>query len=123
MPEHFRSRTDMIMWLIKYCPRPSIVRALEIGNVEFLGGFIKIPPSNLPGWIFRVKMLSGQTKNICVLANDIKRKYEIRIVKRIPWEYWHGMFHGILMKDALNSGDKPQEYRRLYDEARQTSNG
>jgi len=117
MPEHFRSRTDMIMWLIKHCPRPSIVRALETGNVEFLGGFTKIPPSNLPGWIFVVK-----DKNVCILANDLKHKYEIRIVKHIPWEYWHGMFSNLPMVWSFASGDKPQEYRRLYDEARQTSN-
>lgn len=81
MPKHFRSQTDMIEWLIENCPRQSIVRALEAGKAEFLGGFTKIPPSNLPGWIFKLP-----TKNLCILCNDAKYKYELRIVKNIPWE-------------------------------------
>lgn len=118
MSEHFRTRLDMIEWLIANCPRPSIVRALKANRVEFLGGFTKIPPSNLPGWIFRIEMLSGKTKNVCILANDLKHKYEIRIVKREPWENWDGLFHGVLIKDTLNSGDDPLQYERLYNAAR-----
>lgn len=117
MPKHFTSRTDMIEWLIDNCPRQAIVRALQANRIEFLGGFTKIPPSNLPGWIFRVGMVSGQTKNICILANDLKHKYEIRIVKHEPWENWHGMFHGILMKDSLHAGDKPLLYKELWNAA------
>jgi len=111
MAEHFMSRTDMILWLTENCPRPAIVRALNDGKVEFLGGFNPIPPSDLPGWIFKVK-----DKNVCILANDIKHKYEIRIVKRVPWENWTGMLSNIVMTWSLNSGDKPEEYRKLYDE-------
>jgi len=115
MPKHFQSRTDMILWLIENCPRPAIVRALEMGKVEFLGGFDPVPPSNLPGWIFVVK-----NKNVCILANDLKHKYEIRIVKRIFWKNWCGVFHGVLIPGSLNSGDKPEFYKELYDAA--TSN-
>ena len=114
MPEHFRSRTDMIEWLIENCPRPAIVRALQYNKVEFLGGFKPIPPSDLPGWIFKVK-----NKNVCILANDVKRKYEIRIVKRVPWENWTGDFYGILLTGHdLNSGDKPIQYKELKDAAK-----
>ena len=113
MVEHFRSRTDMILWLIKNCPRPAIVRALEFGNVEFLGGFSPIPPSDLPGWIFKVR--TGHVKNVCILANDAKQKYEIRIVKRVPWGNWCGVFHGVLMTTGLNVGDNPIQYKELKD--------
>lgn len=122
MPKHFTSRTDMIEWLIDNYPRPAVVRALQANSVEFLGGFTKIPPSNLPGWIFKITLLiAKRTVNVCILANDLKHKYEIRNVKNIPWDQWCGVFHAILMINSLDSGDKPEEYRRLYDAARQTS--
>lgn len=115
MLEHFRTRLDMINWLIANCPRPAIVRALKSNRVEFLGGFSKIPPSDLPGWIFKVKMLSGKIKNVCILCNDDKQKYEIRIVKNIPWINWSGIFGDILLTGRLNSGDNPIAYKELYD--------
>ena len=110
MAKHFMSRTDMIEWLIDNCPRKSICRALQANEVEFLGGFTKIPPSNLPGWIFKVG-----TKNVCILANDLKHKYEIRIVKHVPWENWGGMFMGqiIVINDTLVYGDNPKKYKEL----------
>lgn len=113
MPEHFRSRTDMIEWLIENCPRPAIVRALQYNKVEFLGGFNPIPPSDLPGWIFKVK-----NKNVCILANDTKRKYEIRIIKHVPWGNWCGMFHGLIIAESLSSGDNPEFYKELKDAAK-----
>lgn len=116
MPKHFISRTDMIEWLIDNCPRQAICRALQANRVEFLGGFTKIPPSNLPGWIFKITLFRSRAeKIICILANDLKYKYEIRMVKYIPWENWHGMFHGILMKDSLHAGDDPVKYKEKYD--------
>lgn len=116
MPKHFTSRTDMIEWLIDNCPRQTIVRALQANDVEFLGGFTKIPPSNLPGWIFVIRMASS-VKILCILCNDLKHKYEIRIVKNIPWENWHGIFHGILMKIGLHAGDDPHKYKEYWNAA------
>jgi len=113
MPEHFRTRNDMINWLVANCPRKAIVHALDKGKVEFLGGFTSIPPSNLPGWIFKVT--SKQVQNVCILANDKDHKYEIRIIKRIPWKNWDGVWHGIGMKHSLNSGDHPLAYKELFD--------
>lgn len=122
MPKHFRSRTDMIEWLIDNCPRSGIVRALQANKVEFLGGFNPIPPSNLPGWIFKVTLFRSRAeKIICILANDLKHKYEIRIVKCVPWENWTGYFNGHIISGSLSNGDKPLIYKELYDAARQTS--
>jgi hypothetical protein len=116
MSKHFRTRTDIVEWLIDNCPRPAIVRALESDSMEFLGGFVKIPPSNLPGWIFKVKLvLSDQIKYVCILANEIKHKYEIRIVKHVPWEYWQGVLAGIFMPHRLNSGDNSNLYKSLWE--------
>lgn len=117
MPEHFRTRLDMVEWLIANCPRPSIVRALKANRVEFLGGFTKIPPSNLPGWIFKVVLESGKVKNVCILCNDLKHKYEIRLVKHVPWDQWNGVFYQLIRENSINTGDDPLQYRRLYNAA------
>lgn len=108
----------MIEWLIANCPRPSIVRALEANKVEFLGGFNLIPPSNLPGWIFRVITLAATERDVCILANDKEHKYEIRIVKGVPWKHWQGMFGGILLVNRLNSGDHPLRYKEYWNAAK-----
>jgi len=115
MPEHFTSRTDMIEWLIANCPRPSIVRALKANKVEFLGGFKQIPPSNLPGWIFKVTLESGKIRYVCILCNDLEHKYEIRLVKYVPWENWNGSRHGIILEFSLNNGDNTLLYKRLQE--------
>jgi hypothetical protein len=115
MVEHFRTRLDMINWLIANCPRPALVRAIKANRIEFLGGFSKIPPSDLPGWIFKVKLLSGEIKNVCILANDKKLRYEIRLTKNISWKNWCGVFHGVLMKHSIQSGDNPLQYKELYN--------
>lgn len=128
MPEHFQSRTDMINWLITNCPRPSIVRALKANRVEFLGGFTKIPPSNLPGWIFKVRLSSG-CKYVCILCNDLEHKYEIRLVRCVPWESWSGAKRFLYrFETLLVGGDKPSVYYKLWElknaekSARQTKN-
>ena len=111
----------MIEWLIDNCPRKSICRALQANEVEFLGGFTKIPPSNLPGWIFAVR-LPGKIKNLCILANDKKLKYEIRIVKCVPWENWNGGFYEKYFPGNLQSGDKPLTYEELKNAKTRTTN-
>lgn len=116
MPEHFQTRNDMIKWLTAQCPRPAIVRALDAGRVEFLGGFNPLL-AEMAGWVFKVTLRPGNIKNVCILCNEKKHKYEIRMVKHIPWQYWSGVFHGILIKENLNSGDKPIQYKELYDAA------
>ena len=116
MSEHFRSRTDMIDWLIANCPRKAIVRALEKGQVEFLGGFTKIPPSDLPGWIFKVTLLkSKRVQHVCILANDLKRKYGMRTVKHVPWGSWAGDFCGLIVPGRIHNGDKPLQYKELWN--------
>lgn len=115
MSRRFRNRTEIVEWLIDNCPRPAICRALEGDSMEFLGGFTKIPPSDLPGWIFRIVMVkTGKVKNVCILANQVKHKYEIRIIKHVPWEYWGGIVGGIFMPHRLNAGDNPNLYMELW---------
>lgn len=112
---HFQSKDNLVDWLIKKCPRPAIVRALEHGTVEHLGGFNPIPPSTLPGWILKVTSPLGGKWNVAVLANDITHRYEIRIIQTIPWKNWRGELNGI-MCSALFCGDNPEQYKELRDE-------
>lgn len=111
---HFQSKNDILDWLMDNCPRRPIVRALDHGKVEFLGGFDLIPPSTLPGWILKVTSIYGGKWNVAILANNIKHIYEIRIIKNIPWKNWVGELNGI-MRIELFCGDNPETYRRLRD--------
>lgn len=112
---HFQSRDQIIDWLIDNCPRPAIVRALDYGQVEFLGGFKLIPPSALPGWILKVTSLYNKKWNVAVLANDKEHRYEIRIIKSIPWKNWVGIFYASIFRVKLFSGDNPKLYKELRD--------
>ena len=105
---HFQSKNCIIDWLIDNCPRPAIVRALEQGRVEFLGGFNPIPPPTLPGWILKVTSLYNKQWNVAILADDVGHRYEIRIIKFIPWECWMGE-----LKEPLFCGDNPELYKEL----------
>jgi len=115
---HFRSKENVINWLIDNCPRPAIKRALVDGRIEFLGGFDPIPPSILPGWIVKATSIYGK-KNwyVAILANDIKHYYEIRIIKSVPWKNWVGttFWDDNDFRVPLFSGDNPKVYRRLKD--------
>lgn len=113
MSEHFQTRNDMIKWLTAQCPRPAIVRALDAGQVEFLGGF-KPLLSGMPGWVFRVTLAPGNIKNVCILCNDLKHKYEIRIVKHVPWDKWNGTFYELIRENSINTGDRPTVYKQLW---------
>lgn len=115
---HFQTEKDVIDWLIDNCPRPAIVRTLEQGKIEFLGGFENIPPSVLPGWILKVKSIYGGKWIVAVLANEITHRYEIRIIKSIPWRNWVGTDYLANHKSfriKLYSGDNPELYKELRD--------
>ncbi len=107
----------MIDWLIENCPRKAIVRALECGKIEFLGGFRPIPPSDLPGWILMITSVYDKTWNVAVLANSVLHRYEIRIIQNIPWGNWVGTddFYNDRFRIPLFSGDHPGKYKEKRD--------
>lgn len=114
---HLQSKENIIDWLIDNCPRPAIVRALDHGKIEFLGGFNPISPSTLPGWIIKVTSLHDKQWNVAILANDTKHCYEIRIIKTIPWKNWVGtdFWSDNSFRIKLFSGDNPILYKELRD--------
>lgn len=115
---HFQSKDQIIDWLMDNCPRPAIVRALEYDMVEFLGGFNPIPPSTLPGWILKITSVYETQWIVAVLANDLTHKYEIRIIKSVPWENWVGtdpFTNHRTFRIELFSGDNPEKYKEMRD--------
>jgi len=115
---HFQSKENIIDWLIDNCPRPAIARALDHGKVEFLGGFSLILPSILPGWILKITSIYDKQWIVAVLANDITHRYEIRIIKSIPWKNWAGtdcFNNHNSFRDKLFSGDNPELYKEMRD--------
>jgi len=112
---HFRTRDDILRWLIRRCPRKAIVRSLLQDRAELLGGFNNIPPSGRPGWIVRVTSILTKRKWIvAVIACVDKPDYEIRILKRVPWKNY-------LDESAISPvylGDRPWLYRIMKERTR-----
>jgi len=110
---HFQSKTHIILWLEKNCPRQAIVRALHEGEVEFLGGFSPVPPTSHPGWIIRVTSVHGKIWYVAVIA--YQNRYGIRILKDVPWQYWTGNSEG--KPGSLYNGDDPVLYWGRHEHA------
>jgi len=105
------------MWLEKNCSRKAICRALQEGQIEFLGGFKPIPPTDYPGWIVQVTSVFGKSWYVAVIAYC--DRYGIRILKDVPWQNWVGTTLDIEFRAQLYSGDHPKEYlelRRIWNE-------
>lgn len=85
-----RTKDNLIEWLINNCPRKAVVRSLQDNGAELLGGFVKIPPSNYSGWIIRTKSVYDRTWIVAITANKTKPDYGIRILDKVPWEYYCG---------------------------------
>lgn len=106
-----KTREHLLSWLtlaLKSRGRRSIARATEDANagVTSLGGFFKIPPSDEPGWIVRVVSRHSRQWYVAVLIHP-GGSYGIRIIERVPWEYWTDG------NNELYQGDNPSLYRRL----------
>ena len=109
---HFRNKTDIVNWLEKNCPRRAIVRALREGQVELLGGFNMIPPSNYKGWI--IKVTSKFNLKLWYVAILATRPLEIRILRRAPWIDWVGSWSN----QSVMQGDHPGRYKLCKHEAK-----
>lgn len=108
---HFRSKSDILHWLEKHCPRKAIVRSLN--NAELLGGFDLIPPTTRPGWIVRVTSIFNEKRKwiVAVIPRKDIPTCEIRILKYVPWENWLGCKIGM---PPIILGDSPGFYCILY---------
>lgn len=109
---HFRTKTQLIEWLERHCKRNAIVRALDEGQIELLGGFANIPPLWRPGFI--LKVTSVYKKEWIIAITDNLTHWGIMLIKKIPWRYWVGDKKGL---SELFAGDNPLVYKELRNEA------
>jgi hypothetical protein len=101
-----RTREQLLEFLadrLKRVGRRHVARAIECGKVEVLGGFLRVPPSDSPGWIVRAVSDNGETYHAAVMCPF----YGVRMVDVVPWHHWAG-----------GMADHPDRYRRLRDTAR-----
>jgi len=110
---HFQSPLHIVSWLGQNCARKAICRAINEGQVEFLGGFKPIPPTTHPGWIMRVTSTHDRTWYVAVICYD--RRYGIRILRDVPWGLWYGTDSRGVLGPSLYRGDHPEEYKILRE--------
>ena len=108
---HFQTKNHLLMWLEKNCPRNSLLRIMEDGTVEHLGGFSKIPPTSHPGWVVKLESRHGKIVLVAIIA--YRDRYGIRILSEIPWRYWCGDRNG---NRNLINGDSPYLYGAWKEE-------
>lgn len=114
---HFRSKSDILRWLEKHCPRKAIVRSLN--NAELLGGFDPIPPTTQPGWIVRVTSIFDKKRKwiVAIIPRKNTPTCEIRILSKVPWKY----YLDYLDRPSANPvyvGDKPWLYAALKEKSK-----
>lgn len=101
-------RNSIICWLLENIPRGDIRRILNDGRIIILGSFIKIPPTDYPGWI--IKIISKNNQKYFVAITVIKKRNILTawIVQKVPWKY----YNGTLFRDrwCLHDGDHPKIY-------------
>lgn len=85
--------------------RRSVVRAIEEGSFEVLGGFDPIPSSTNSGWIVKVTSKHGKVWYVACVAYS-GTMYSVRLVKHVLWENWVGEGVG----RSLLGGDRPTTY-------------
>ena len=108
---HFQTRDHIISWLDRHCPRKAIVRAINEGKTELLGGFSNIPPSRKSGWVIRITSSYGRVWLVAITENTAKTDFAIGLLKGVPWAHWCGD----LMPGKLYRGDKPWLYQAIKE--------
>ena len=84
------TRTQLIEFICKNVGQRVIARACHEGKVVVAGGFERISPSLLPGWITVITSKTGRVWIIAVLTDDFQQQYRATVVKEIPWGYYAG---------------------------------
>lgn len=101
------NKNSLIEYLIANLPRKAIVRSLLQNGAECLGGFTAIPPSGRPGWIVRTTSRNHKMWIMAVTVLKEKPGYGIRILSKVPWEFYCGG------SNDLYQGDSPSLYKTI----------
>ena len=92
----------MLSWIKSHTSRRGVVRSIEEGRVEFLGGFRFIRELDGSGWICRVTSEYGRVWIVACGTNGA-----LRYLNSVPWNHYVGP----TTKNSLYAGDNPSKYR------------
>jgi hypothetical protein len=113
---HFLYATDMIRWLRKQPLRRAVLRALDQGTVELLGGFRRIPPGSSPGFILKVVSKHGTIYTVAIKPRNRSEWYAYCMIEPIPWTDWDGREGRT--PPTLYEGDYPDVYAQNREAAK-----
>lgn len=113
----FLDTNHLLTWLAQQPLRRSVLRALENGKVEVIGGFKRILPGTSPGFIVKVESYprSGCPGGRWIIAVICKSATEVyaRVIPNIPWDQWDGKID----RKTIYEGDNPHDYELLRNAA------
>ena len=87
---HWRSKTDIIIWLEQHPPTRGVERALRSGGVVVLwGSFMPLPGSNSPGFIITVRSRAKRLYCIAIVVDKLQppRAY---LPDHVDWKTYNG---------------------------------
>ena len=110
-----RSRESLINFILDSRISRSMHPAKHLGTGVYQGGLSNITPSNHPCVILRCNSpITKKHWNVAVVARDASANYVVRIVPKLPWQWWVGDCGN----PQLYRGDRPDKYANLRREIR-----
>ena len=101
----FIDRNSVITYIKEGTERRGIVRAIDEGRVEYLGGFSQTSfNTKSPIWICKITSEFDRTWVIAIYTNGASTH-----LRNVPWSYWVGD----KSTNPLYTGDRPEKYREL----------
>ncbi len=88
--ERFRTRTELIEYILEHAPMSVIKRAIDLGTTRVCGGFSVLPPHTAPGWVVEVTSHHGKTWSVAVKVNQFTHSYSVVVLDYTPWKFWDG---------------------------------
>jgi len=104
-----RTRDDLLATISKHCSRRAILRALDEGIVENLGGFD--PVSGMTGYLVKITSCYGKVWIVALLYERGSPRLHIRLLPEIPWSKWVGLKYP---NNPLIRGDNPKHYEERH---------
>lgn len=103
------TRTQLINFICENISQNAIVRACHQanGNVQVMGGFSKIRPLSVPGWVVAITSIHGRTWLVAVTPDDHRHIFRVCLIESIPWKYYIGRIDR--EEYSIYDGDNPQQ--------------
>lgn len=105
----FTIKEDILYWIEINTDRRSVLRAIEEGTVEYLGGFSQTSfNTGSPIWIYKITSEYDKVWVVAVYTNGA-----ITYLRDVPWVYWVGG----KSSNTLYCGDNPRKYALLRQQS------